>query len=45
MKTLKYIGFSLLSLSVIFVAFGMFQDQEVSVSRSIVVNAPIDNVF
>lgn len=45
MKTLKYIGFSLLSLSIIFVAFGMFQDQNVSVSRSIVVNAPVDNVF
>lgn len=45
MKTLKYVGFSLLSLSLIFVAFGMFQDQKVSVSRSIVVNAPIDNVF
>lgn len=45
MKTLKYIGFSLLSLSLIFVAFGMFQDQKVSVSRSIVVDAPMDNVF
>ena len=45
MKTLKYIGFSLLSLSLIFVIFAFFQDKEVSVSRSIVVNAPIDNVF
>ena len=45
MKTLKYIGFSLLSLSIIFVAFGMFQDKEVSVSRGIIVNAPMNEVF
>lgn len=45
MKTLKYIGFSLLSLSIIFVIFGYFQNREVFVSRSVVVNAPVEIVF
>jgi uncharacterized protein YndB with AHSA1/START domain len=45
MKTLKYIVLSILSLVAIFVLFGLFQDKEVSVSRSIVINAPVSNVF
>ncbi len=45
MKTLKYIGLSLLSLIAIFVLFGLFQNKEVSVSRSIVINAPMNTVF
>ena len=45
MKTIKYIGFSLLSLILIFVLFGYFQPSKVSVSRTILVNAPISSVF
>ncbi|UTW66801.1 SRPBCC family protein [bacterium SCSIO 12643] len=45
MKTFKYIGTSLLILVLIFVAFGFFQSKEVSVSRSIVIAAPMDIVF
>ena len=45
MKTLKYIVLSIISLGAIFVLFGLFQDKEVSVSRSIVINAPISTVF
>ncbi len=45
MRTLKYIGYSLLGLTIIFVIFGLFQEREVSVSRAIIVNAPVEVVF
>ena len=45
MKTLKYIVLSIISIVAIFVLFGLFQDKEVSVSRSIVINAPMSAVF
>tara|TARA_R110002050_G_scaffold300722_2_gene471946 strand:- start:91789 stop:92811 length:1023 start_codon:yes stop_codon:yes gene_type:complete len=45
MNTLKYILLSLISLVLIFAGYGYFQDKEVSVSRSIVINAPMDDVF
>jgi effector-binding domain-containing protein len=45
MKTFKYIGTSLLVLVLIFVAFGFFQSKDVSVSRSIVISAPMGLVF
>ena len=45
MKALKYIGFSLISLVLIFVIFGFFQDREVQVSRSTLIMAPMNIVF
>ncbi len=45
MKALKYIGISIVILLLIFVGFGYMQDKEVSVSRSVVVNAPMEVVF
>lgn len=45
MKTVIYIVTSLLILVLLFVGFGFMQDQNVSVSRSVLVQAPMDDVF
>ena len=45
MKALKYIIVSIVVLGLIFVGFGYMQDQNVSVSRSIIVAAPVSPVF
>lgn len=45
MKSLKYIGTSLSILLLIFLAFAYLQDKEVYISRSTVINAPMEIVF
>lgn len=45
MKTVLYIGASLLILVVLFIGFGFMQDQQVSVSRTVLVQAPMEEVF
>lgn len=45
MKAFKYIIVSLIILTLIFIGFGYMQDKEVSVSRSIVINAPVAMIF
>lgn len=45
MKALKYILVSLGILLLIFVVFGYMQDEQVSVSRSTVIKAPIGQIF
>jgi len=45
MKTLKYVIASVIILGLIFVGFGYMQESQVSVSRSVIIPAPISDVF